>query len=202
MEKQELIIFIGWAITVCIAIVGWIIAIVQFGRNQKLQKTIERKKMRHEAYSNFLKELDAISKDMSISPMNKIQEIAKKVIPQVLTLNYQAADHEIVLNNCLIEMYNAMWECVEHASKPLLRISQAIAVVELDATEELMPMLQDLKLLTESLNQEWQKALGSVPKDIQGLQKISEIGKIDHWARFQSLSQQIIHQMRKECNIS
>ena len=86
--------------------------------------------------------------------------------------------------------------------KPLLRISQAIAVVELDATEELMPMLQDLKLLTESLNQEWQKALGSVPKDIQGLQKISEIGKIDHWARIQSLSQQIIHQMRKECNIS
>ena len=80
MDKQELIIFIGWAITVCIAIVGWIIAIVQFGRNQKLQKTIEQKKMRHDAYSAFLRELDGISKDMSISPMNKIQEIAKKVI--------------------------------------------------------------------------------------------------------------------------
>ena len=200
MEKQELII--GWVITGGIAIIGPIIAIVQSHKNQKLQKTIEQKKMRHDAYSAFLRELDGISKDMSISPMNKIQEIAKKVISQVLTPNYQVADHEIVLNNCLIEMYNAMWECVEHASKPLLRISQAIAVVELDATEELMPMLQDLKLLTESLNQEWQKALGSVPKDIQGLQKISEIGKIDYWARFQSLSQQIIHQMRKECSIS
>ena len=200
MEKQELII--GWVIMGGIAIIGPIIAIVQSHKNQKLQKTIEQKKMRHDAYSAFLRELDGISKDMSISPMNKIQEIAKKVISQVLTPNYQVADHEIVLNNCLIEMYNAMWECVEHASKPLLRISQAIAVVELDATEELMPMLQDLKLLTESLNQEWQKALGSVPKDIQGLQKISEIGKIDYWARFQSLSQQIIHQMRKECSIS
>ena len=101
MEKQELII--GWVITGGIAIIGWIIAIVQSHKNQKLQKTIEQKKMRHDAYSAFLRELDGISKDMSISPMNKIQEIAKKVIPQVLTLNYQAADHEIVLNNCLIE---------------------------------------------------------------------------------------------------
>lgn len=200
MGKQELII--GWAITGGIAIIGWIIAIVQSYRNQKLQKTIEQKKMRHEAYSNFLKELDAISKDMSISPMNTIKEMAQKYISKILTIDYQATDYNVIFNECTTAMYSEMWACVEHASKPLLRISQAIAAIELDATEELMPMLQELKLLIESFNQEWQKALSSYPKDQQGLQKLSEVGKNDYWTKFESLKQQIIQQMRKECSIS
>lgn len=202
MEKQELIIVIGWAITVCIAIVGWIIAIVQFGKNQKLQKTIERKKMRHDAYGIFLREIDAISKEMSISPMNTIRDISQKYISKILSINYQAENYDTILNECIMEMYNEMWSCIEHASKPLLRISQAIAAVELDATEELMPMLQELKSLIESFNQKWQKALSSFPKDQQGLQKLSEVGKNDHWTKFESLKQQIIQQMRKECSIS
>lgn len=202
MEKQELIIVIGWAITVCIAIVGWIIAIVQFGRNQKLQKTIERKKMRHDAYGIFLREIDAISKEMSISPMNTIRDISQKYISKILSINYQAENYDTILNECIMEMYNEMWSCIEHASKPLLRISQAIAAVELDATEELMPMLQELKSLIESFNKVWQKALNSFPKDQQGLQKLSEVGKNDHWTKFESLKQQIIQQMRKECSIS
>ena len=200
MGKQELII--GWAITGGIAVIGWIIAIVQSYRNQKLQKTIEQKKMRHDAYSNFLKELDAISKDMSISPMNTIKGIAQKYISKILTIDYQAVDCNVILNECMATMYSEMWACVEHASMPLLRISQAIAAVELDATEELMPMLQELKLLIESFNQEWQKALSSFPKDQQGLQKLSEVGKNDHWTKFESLKKLIIQQMRKECNIS
>ena len=84
MEKQELIIVIGWAITGGIAIIGWIIAIVQSYRNQKLQKTIERKKMRHDAYGIFLREIDAISKEMSISPMNTIRDISQKYISKML----------------------------------------------------------------------------------------------------------------------
>ena len=39
MEKQELII--GWVITGGIAIIGWIIAIVQSHKNQKLQTCLE-----------------------------------------------------------------------------------------------------------------------------------------------------------------
>ena len=202
MEKQELIIVIGWAITGGIAIVGWIIAIVQFGRNQKLQKTIEQKKMRHDAYGIFLREIDAISKEMSISPMNTIRDISQKYISKILSINYQAENYDTILNECIMEMYNEMWSCIEHASKPLLRISQAIAAVELDATEELLPMLQELKSLIESFNKVWQKALSSFPKDQQGLQKLSEVGKNDHWTKFESLKQQIIQQMRKECSIS
>lgn len=202
MEKQELIIFIGWAITGGIAIIGWIIAIVQSYRNQKLQKTIEQKKMRHDAYGIFLREIDAISKEMSISPMNTIRDISQKYISKILSINYQAENYDTILNECIMEMYNEMWSCIEHASIPLLRISQAISAVELDATEELLPMLQELKSLIESFNKEWQKALSSFPKDQQGLQKLSEVGKNYHWTKFESLQQQIIQQMRKECNIS
>ena len=202
MEKQELILVIGWAITGGIAIVGWIIAIVQFYKNQNLQKTIEQKKMRHDAYGIFLREIDAISKEMSISPMNTIRDISQKYISKILSINYQAENYDTILNECIMEMYNEMWSCIEHASKPLLRISQAIAAVELDATEELMPMLQELKSLIESFNKVWQKALNSFPKDQQGLQKLSEVGKNDHWTKFESLKQQIIQQMRKECSIS
>ena len=158
--------------------------------------------MRHEAYSNFLKELDAISKDMSISPMNTIKEIAQKYISKILTIDYQATDYNVIFNECTTAMYSEMWACVEHASKPLLRISQAIAAIELDATEELMPMLQELKSLIESFNQEWQTALGSFSKDQKGLQKLSQLGQSDHWTKFQLLQSQIIEQMRKECSIS
>ena len=200
MEKQELII--GWMITGGIALIGWIIAIMQSYRNQNLQKTIEQKKMRHDAYGAFLREIDAISKEMSISPMNTIIEISQKYISKILTINYQAENHDTILNECIMEMYNEMWICIEHASKPLLRISQAIAAVELDATEELMPMLQDLKALIESFNQEWQTALGTFSKDQQGFQKLSQVGQLDHWTKFQTLQSQIVQQMRKECNIS
>ena len=158
--------------------------------------------MRHDAYGIFLREIDAISKEMSISPMNTIRDISQKYISKLLSINYQAENYDTILNECIMEMYNEMWSCIEHASKPLLRISQAIAAVELDATEELLPMLQELKLLIESFNQEWQKALSSFPKDQQGLQKLSEVGKNDHWTKFESLKQQIIQQMRKECSIS
>lgn len=200
MNSQDIII-IGWIITGVIAMAGWIFGAIQARKNRNLRKTIEQKKMRHDAYRSFLKEIDAISKEMSISPMNTIQEIAKKYIAKILTIDYQSADHEIILNECMSEMYNEMWLCIEHASKPLLLISQSIAAVELDATEELMPMLQELKALTESFNQEWQRALGSFPKDQQGLQKLSEIGKNDKWQHFVDLQSRIIQQMRKEISI-
>lgn len=200
MNSQDIII-IGWIITGVIAMAGWIFGAIQARKNRNLRKTIEQKKMRHDAYRSFLKEIDAISKEMSISPMNTIQEIAKKYIAKILTIDYQSADYEIILNECMSEMYNEMWSCIEHASKPLLLISQSIAAVELDATEELMPMLQELKALTESFNQEWQRALGSFPKDQQGLQKLSEIGKNDKWQHFVDLQSRIIQQMRKEISI-
>ena len=200
-EPNFTIIIIGWLITGLIAIAGWIFGAVQARKNRNLRKTIEQKKMKHDAYALFLREMDDISKEMSYSPMNTIHEIAQKYISKVLEINYHAEGYETILNECTKEMYNEMWSCVEHASIPLMRISQAVAAVELDASAELMPMLKELKALTLEFNQEWQQALGSSSKDQKGLQKLTEIGKNNKWQRFVDLQSEIIQQMRKECSI-
>lgn len=200
MSSQDAII-IGWIITGIIAIIGWIFGAIQATRNRNMQKTLEQKKMRHDAYALFLREIDDISKEMSYSPMNTIRDIAQKYISKVLEINYQAEDNEAILNECINEMYNEMWACIEHASIPLMRISQVVAAVELDASAELIPMLQELKALTLEFNQEWQRALGSFSKDQEGLQKLTEIGKNNKWQQFVDLKSQIIQQMRKECAI-
>ena len=44
---------IGFGITITIAIIGWVIAIIQALRNRNLQKEIEQKKLRHDAYRAF-----------------------------------------------------------------------------------------------------------------------------------------------------
>lgn len=62
----ETSLIIGWVITIVIAVVGWGIAIIQAVKNRDLQKSIEQKKMRHEAYRAFIKEMDAVSQEISI----------------------------------------------------------------------------------------------------------------------------------------
>lgn len=98
-------------------------------------------------------------------------------------------------------MTNELWACVEHASKPLMKMSQTISALELDASNELLPMLQELKSLTLEFNQEWQKALGTFSKDQKGLQRLTEIGKDNKWQHFVDLQSRIIQQMRKEISI-
>lgn len=66
---------IGWIITVGLAVVGWMVAIVLSVKNRKLQLDIEQKKMRHEAYRTFIKEMDAISQEISSMPIKSFQSI-------------------------------------------------------------------------------------------------------------------------------
>lgn len=200
MNSQETII-IGWILTGVIAIIGWIYGAVQARKNRNLQMSIEQKKMRHDAYRSFMVDLDDMAKEMSFSPMNTISIVGQRYLSKVLAINYQAEDHEAILNECIMNMYNEMWSCIEHASKPLMKMSQTISALELDASEELLPMLHELKALTLEFNQEWQQALGTFSKDQNGLQQLTEIGKNSKWQRFVSLQAEIKQQMRKEINI-
>ena len=200
MSSQDVII-IGWIITGVIAIIGWVYGAVLARKKHKLQMTLEQKKMRHDAYRSFMVDLDEMAKEMSYSPMNTISIIGQRYLSKVLAINYQAEDHEAILNECIKEMYNEMWSCIEHSSKPLMKMSHTISALELDASEELLPMLKELKTLTLEFNQEWQQALGSFSKDQKGLQKLTEIGKNNKWQRFVDLQAEIKQQMRKECRI-
>lgn len=66
---------IGWGITITIAVVGWGIAIIQALKNRNLQKEIEVKKLRHDAYRTFIMEMDAVSKEIGMMPITSIKSI-------------------------------------------------------------------------------------------------------------------------------
>lgn len=198
MEIQQ---YITWGITILLGIGGWIFGFIQSSRVNNLQKFIEKKKMKHDAYASFLRELDDISKEMSYAPMNTIKAISQKYISKITSINFHEEGYEAIVNESMKEMFSEMWDCIDHASKPLMRISQAVAAVELDASDELILMLQELKSLTLNFNKEWQEALKTYTKDQNGLQKLSKMGENNQWKRFVELQSEIIKQMRKECSV-
>ena len=85
--------------------------------------------------------------------------------------------------------------------KPIKHISQAIAALDLDATDELRPMLWELKDVVLCIDNEWQQALMTTSKDEEGLEQLAELSKSKKWDRYQVLYNKILQQMRKECNI-
>lgn len=196
-EQNITIIIIGWVITGIIAIIGWIVAAIRAKKNRDLQKAIEQKKMRHDAYRAFMIEMDSISKQMSMNPITSIGKIYMDYFTKII----KCSSDPNALDQCLIEFNTEIWNSIETASLPLLKISQAITTVRLDASEELMPMLVRLKALTEDFNNEWQKALSTFSKDQKGMQNLATMGQNARWKEFQTLSDEIIEQMRKECNI-
>ena len=68
-ESNLTIIIIGWVITGIFAIIGWVVAEVRAKKNRNLQKTIEQKKMRHDAYRAFMVEMESISKQIYMEKM-------------------------------------------------------------------------------------------------------------------------------------
>ena len=195
--NEQLVIIIGWCLTGAVAIGGWIVAGVLSAKNRKL----EQKKMRHDTYRSFMVELDEMAKDIAFPPMETMKKIWPKCLSAVLSIDYNQPDHEQKVNESIISMTQELWDCVEHASKPLLRISHSVAALELDASEELLPLLQELKTLIEEFNKEWQQALGTFSQDLTGLQKLTTIGQNGKWERFRELQASIIQQMRKEISI-
>lgn len=191
------IIIIGWIITGIIAIIGWVVAARLAKKNRDLHKSIEQKKMRHDAYRAFMVEMDSISKQMSMNPITTMGKIYMDFFTKVI----KNSSDPNALDQCLIEFNTEIWNSIETASLPLLKISQAIATVKLDASEELMPMLLRLKTLTEDFNNEWQKALSTFSKDQKGMQNLATMGQDVRWKEFQTLSDDILKQMREECNI-
>lgn len=199
MNEKALII--GWIITVAVAIIGWVIAIVLSIKNRDLQKTIEQKKMRHEAYLTFIKEMDAISKEINSMPFQSILSMTTDCATGLVAIDYNDPNHAVKEAQCIEKMYKELWQCIEDMVKPIQRISQAIAVLELDATDELRPMLFELKSVVMHIDEEWRIALETTPQDKEGIQQLAEVAKSKKWNKYQHLYDQIIQQMRKECNI-
>lgn len=197
----ETSLIIGWVITILIAVVGWGIAIIQAVKNRDLQKSIEQKKMRHEAYRAFVKEMDAVSQEISIMPVKSVMLTMSKCMSDLVAIDDKAPNHAELEARCISKMYEETWQVIEGIIKPLKHISQAISALEMDATDELMPMLVELKNVVMYIDDDWQKALEAAPQNNDGLQQLAELARSDMWARYQKLYNQILQQMRKECAI-
>ena len=197
----ETSLIIGWVITIAIAAIGWGIAIVQAVKNRNLQKSIEQKKMRHEAYRAFVKEMDAVSQEIGIMPVKSVMSIMDKCMSDLVAIDDQAPNHAELEARCIRRMFEETFQTIEGIIKPLKHISQAISVLEMDATDELMPMLLELKNVLMSIDRDWQMALEATPRNNDGLQQLAELARSDMWARYKKLYNQILQQMRKECAI-
>ena len=198
---DETLLIIGWMITIAIAVIGWGIAIVQAVKNRNLQKTIEQKKMRHDAYRAFVKEMDAVSQEIGIMPVKSVMLTMGKCTSDLMKINDNAPNRAELEAQCITRMYEETWQTIEGIIKPIKHISQAISVLEMDATDELMPMLLELKNVLMSIDKDWQMALEATPRNNDGLQQLAELARSNMWARYKKLYNQILQQMRKECAI-
>lgn len=192
---------IGWGITITIAVVGWGIAIIQALKNRNLQKEIEVKKLRHDAYRTFIMEMDAVSKEIGMMPITSIKSIMSKCSADLIRIDIGTLDSKEQEARCVEDMFNELWGSLENMLKPIKHISQAIAALDLDATDELRPMLWELKDVVLCIDNEWQQALMTTSKDEKGLEQLAELSKSKKWDRYQVLYNKILQQMRKECNI-
>ena len=181
---------IGWGITITIAVVGWGIAIIQALKNRNLQKEIEVKKLRHDAYRTFIMEMDAVSKEIGMMPITSIKSIMSKCSADLIRIDIGALDSKEQEARCVEDMFNELWGSLENMLKPIKHISQAIAALDLDT--------KDVVLCIEN---EWQQALMTTSKDEEGLEQLAELSKSQKWDRYQVLYNKILQQMRKECNI-
>ena len=195
------VLIIGWGIIITVAVVGWGIAIIQALKNRNLQKEIEVKKLRHDAYRTFIMEMDAVSKEIGMMPITSIKSIMSKCSADLIRIDIGALDSKEQEARCVEDMFNELWGSLENMLKPIKHISQAIAALDLDATDELRPMLWELKDVVLCIDNEWQQALMATSKDEEGLEQLAELSKSQKWDRYQVLYNKILQQMRKECNI-
>ena len=118
-----------------------------------------------------------------------------------MKINDNAPNRAELEAQCITRMYEETWQTIEGIIKPIKHISQAISVLEMDATDELMPMLLELKNVLMSIDKDWQMALEATPRNNDGLQQLAELARSNMWARCKKLYNQILQQMRKECAI-
>ena len=192
---------IGWIIAIVLAVAGWIVAIVQAVKNRQLHRDIEQKKMRHEAYRTFIKEMDAISQEIYSMPINSFQSIINKFNSTMAAIDPNDPNRNALEMRYIEDYYQEAWQFIEDMMAPIKHVSRAIAALELDATDELRPMLRELKNVIVYLEADWQTALESDGENEQKMQQLAAIAKSKKWNKYQTLYNQIVQQMRKECNL-
>lgn len=183
-------------ITICIAIVGWIFAIVQFCYNRKWQKKDLLASKRYDAYSQYMRKCEEVNENMHKDP-KMINDIFIKSFSEILVGKNQEE-----MNDALIEFNRKLFEYVKQSITPLSIINQELNSLLIIASNELIIKLNEQKDLITDFNNEMQNCLNSINiKDGNSFQNLRTIGQDNRWKRFISLNNEIISLMRKEIGV-
>lgn len=181
-------------LTIIIALVGWIWAIIQF----TCKRTWDKKDMlvakRYDAYSQYMRKCEEINENMRNDPqsiLSSFNEFCKNIL--------KAEDQKEIESN-LIEFNQQIFNYIKRSTIPLFIINQELNSLFLIASEELMEKLNEQKKLITDFNNEMQNYLNII-KDGGNFQNIDTLGQTKRWIRFTSLNDEIITLMRKEINV-
>lgn len=148
METKDYIIILS-------AIVGWILAIIQFILNRKFQKSDKATDKRFEVYSNFMNQMDEMSLAMRNDP-NMIYGISNDFMSEVVT-----GDEERI-NNALIKFNEKLLEMTKSSLQPMMIVNQELNKLKLVASENLLPKINEYKILVNDFTNEYQNVLNKI----------------------------------------
>lgn len=180
-------------ITIIIAIIGWTFGFVELFLKRKWQNKDRLATMRQEAYSNFMKKMDAFGKDMNQIPQKMIGSMMSEFLSKILKDN---ADIE----GALIKYNTQVSQLLQNSIEPLSAINQELSALKLVASEKVLVLIEQLKKLTEDLYNDYQIAFTKItPTDIETIKQMpSTIGYSERVRIFTSLYDELFKQMRDE----
>jgi len=180
-EKKELII----------AIIGWLLVIIQFIIN-KNNKKIDRKV---EAYSGYMAKSDKIMQNINNDP-NNILTLNMEFFKTIIT----NSGDETSINESLINYNEKLIEYIRYATEPLMILRQELNQLKLFCSKELLLKINEMNNLTLDYNNAVQKSLGAcLPNDINStVSQLQVLTQNDRWLSFEKLNNEILSIMRKE----
>lgn len=182
-------------ITIIIAIVGWIIAVIEMKKNRNWQRKDAIANRRYEAYSKYLAKIDEISGQMKKAP----QEIIGKMQTEFLTSLFKDGNSD----EALIRFNKQLAEYVSNSVEPMSIMKQEISSLKLVASPKMLVLLDELQALTDDLYNDFQNCLSKLnPSDTESFKALETVGKEKRYTRFITLDAEIKKLMREEIQFS
>jgi hypothetical protein len=178
---------------IILAFLGWSWGIVQYFINRKLQRKDKLIERRFLAYSNYMKKSDELMKSLRDDP-SMIYGITNDFLKKILTEDESQIDDALLLFN------EKLFDFAKKATEPLLILNQELQSLLLVCSNELIPFIEQYRLLASDFNNEFQNILSSIsfnePKVLQ--EELTTMGHNNRWKQFELLNNKILQLMRKE----
>ena len=182
-------------ITIIIAVVGWIIALVEMRKNRNWQRKDAVANRRYEAYSRYLAKIDEISGQMKKAPQEIIGKMQTELFSSMLK--------DDNMDEALIKFNKQLADYISSSIEPMSIMKQEISSLKLVASPKMLVLLNELQALTEDLYNDFQNCLSKLnPSDVESYKVLETVGKDKRYERFVPLDAEIKQLMREEIQFS